>query len=472
MNPFLKAKNAEDTKPLVELLENVKLAQIHESQQETTSSPYSGDLLELSLATAASVVLAQQDGTPVWMLLVGNPSSDKTERALSISLAPEVYCLDSMTENSFISGYIKPDGSKPGDLLAELNGKILLIKDLTTLFSLKDDVIKRVLGDLQSIYDGFFSRFMGTRGKVQYSTRLSLLGCVTPMALSHHHRYMAEMGSRFLFYRLPALSGKERSEGLDIVWNTTGRHEKIGQYRKLASSYLHNLFKTPPSEIEVTDGQKSEINTLALLLARGRGVIRSAKREFENEDGKSVSYYEVEEVQIEEPFRAALQLKTLARSLAYVHGRLGVTDHELELLRRVVLSTMPVDRASVLALFQDPKNLTPSGALTVKRSEEGIGKSYGRAKQILTELTYLDILNKSEYEQQGYEYRPSFEFDDLITKPIKPLNHIDDLGLTKRRSPFDKVYIKDPPSKRHSDTTIEEEETKEDEEEEDDDIPF
>ena len=204
----------------IELVGDVDLVKVHTAQRKITSSPYSGDLLEISLAAAASLLFSQHDGVPVWVLVVGNPSSDKTQTVLGISHAPEVYTLDTMTEHSFITGYINTDGSAPSDLLAELEDRCLLIKDLTTLFSMKDDVVKRVLGDLQSIYDGFFARFTGTRGKVEYPTHLSLLGCVTPVALYRHHRYIAEIGSRLLFYRVPSLSPDERERGLDIVWNS------------------------------------------------------------------------------------------------------------------------------------------------------------------------------------------------------------------------------------------------------------
>jgi hypothetical protein len=112
MNPFLKQRSTSQksiaagkgahAEPSVTLLESVTLGQVHAAQQKITSSPYSADLLEIALATAVSLIFAQHDGTPVWMLAVGNPSSDKTESALSIAQAPEIYCLDTMTENSFI----------------------------------------------------------------------------------------------------------------------------------------------------------------------------------------------------------------------------------------------------------------------------------------------------------------------------------------------------------------------------------
>jgi hypothetical protein len=132
------------------LLDGVTLMDVHAAQQEITSSPYSGDYLELALATVLSLRFAERDGALIWLLGVGAPSSDKTESVLGLRQMPQTYLLDSLTENSFISGYVNADGTPATDLLGELTGKCLLIKDLTTLFSLKEDILKRVLGDLQS----------------------------------------------------------------------------------------------------------------------------------------------------------------------------------------------------------------------------------------------------------------------------------------------------------------------------------
>jgi len=202
----------------VNLPEGVTLIEVHAAQQEMTGSPYSGDFLELCMAAVVSLKIALRDGAkPIWLMGVGAPSSDKTETALGLSLSPEVYLLDTLTENSFISGYINPDGSAPLDLLAAVTGRCLLIKDYTTLFSLKDDIIKRVLGDLQSIYDGSFARFTGTRGRVSYEPVFTHIGCITPLALSSHHRYMAMIGGRFLFYRVLPLTDNEKAEGFKII---------------------------------------------------------------------------------------------------------------------------------------------------------------------------------------------------------------------------------------------------------------
>jgi hypothetical protein len=297
-----------------------------------------------------------------------------------------------------------------------------------------------VLGDLQSVYDGLFARFTGTRGKVEYKTHMSLLGCVTPLAVSRHHRYISEMGSRLLFYRVPSLTNEEKQAGLELLWNNANRKAQVNTYRKLASSYLHKLLLATPPAIKMTEEQKTQINRLASLLAKGRGVIRSAKTQFENDAGKTVSYYEPEEIQIEEPFRATLQLKTLAMGLAFVHGREAVTDHDLELLRRVVLSTMPVDRSSVLGLFGDSETQTDRGTLTYHSCQIGIQKSYGRAKQLLTELGLLEILEKVDSGSNEIHYRPRSEFSDLIRASWSPIDHILDIAKTADEPPAEKDH--------------------------------
>jgi DNA-binding IclR family transcriptional regulator len=107
--------------------------------------------------------------------------------------------------------------------------------------------------------------------------------------------------------------------------------------------------------------------------------------------------------------------------LARVHGRVSITDHELELLRRVVLSSMPVDRAEVLSLFQ-----RYSEGLTSVDCEKGIGKSRSRATQLLKELEAVKLVI-GEGEPAGRRYCLTPELAALILKPVEPLNHVSDL---------------------------------------------
>ncbi len=91
-----------------------------------------------------------------------------------------------------------------------------------------------------------------------------------------------------------------------------------------------------------------------------------------------------------------------------------------------MLSSLPWDWAEVLALFRTQ----PSG-LTRETCAAGIGKSKGRARQLLEELVTAKILVAS---QEGREkvYRPAPELADLVSQPVELLDHTADLALVYR----------------------------------------
>lgn len=205
-----------------------RLISIHEALGKMTSSPHAHDLIELVLATATSLPLCQVDhAAPIWLMVEGNPSSGKTEAVFTLKGVNSVFALDTLTENSFLSGYVedkvpgqKSKGKKKPQLLDQLDGKTVVIKDLTTLLSGRDDKVKKVLGELQSIYDGEFSKATGTVGVLRSKSVFALIACVTPAAIRRHRQYMSMIGGRFLTFRLPALTNDERQKGFERSWQS------------------------------------------------------------------------------------------------------------------------------------------------------------------------------------------------------------------------------------------------------------
>jgi hypothetical protein len=295
-----------------------RLLDIHTLQDELTSSPYSHDIIELAMAAATSLRISTIDNTAlVWLLIVGHPGSDKTQTVLLLKQTLNAFYLDSLTENSLMSAYIDPKTNKPAEsLLPQLNGKCFIVKDLTTLLSEQEDKVKKILGDLQSIYDGEYKKATGTLGVLESESVFSMLGCVTPAAIVRHHNYMSRIGGRFLFYRVFALTDEEREEAFALHWEGQDRKSKTQELQYLVNEHVRHLLTSSvelqPEGIE----QRKWVQGIAVLLARGRGIIS----------------YELEEPQIEEPFRAMLQVRNLGRALARVHGRASMTDHEMALL--------------------------------------------------------------------------------------------------------------------------------------------
>jgi len=283
------------------------------------------------------------------------------------------------------------------------------VKDLTTLFSLRDEKVKKILGDLQSVYDGEFVKATGTLGVQKYTTRFSLLACVTPAALDKHHSYMGRIGSRFLFYRLPGLTPRERDSGFTVSWKSVDRRERLTEFRNLVAQHVRELLHSSVEMQAETPDQRELLERLAGMLAAGRADIQRRKVQTSEKQWS----YEIDDVQIEEPWRALQQLRNLARALARIHGRNCVTEHELELLRRVVLSSMPLGWVQVLECFQGS-----SEGLTRQQIETEIGKSYGRVKQLLDELVRVKLIRESQ-ETNGLLYSPAEEFADLLRRRVE-----------------------------------------------------
>ena len=279
-----------------------RLSDIHRLQDELTSSPSSHDMLELAMATATSLDICLADETPlVWSIMAGAPGSDKTQTVLAMREAVNAYFLDTLTGNSFITGFVPEGGKKPvEDLLPQLDGKCLVIKDMTTLFSLREDKVKEILGALQSIYDGAYARSIGTRGTVKYNSRFTILGCVTPLTLRKHHRYMSQIGSRFLIYRILPLTEEQIEEGFALVWDTGDRKHKLQELQRLVIEHIEDVLTCPFVLEPETPEQQDTINRLARLLAQGRTVLHSQR--VQNDFDKFE--YQITDRQTEHPWRA------------------------------------------------------------------------------------------------------------------------------------------------------------------------
>jgi hypothetical protein len=210
-----------------------RMENIHRLLAHTSSSPGAHDALELAMATASSSVVSDMDDSAlVWLVIIGVPAAGKTAIVAALKDVPGILYLDTLTENAFASGYVnEATKDKPIALLQQIEDEeivCLAIKDLTTLFSLRDDKVKKTLGELQTIYDGEFTKATGTVGVVSYTTRFTMLCCVTPAALEQHHTYMSRIGTRFLLFRVPTLSDHEREHGFDLSWESRSQGHQQG----------------------------------------------------------------------------------------------------------------------------------------------------------------------------------------------------------------------------------------------------
>jgi hypothetical protein len=364
-----------------------RLYRIHALQSELTSSPYSHDILELALATVTSFPIGHQALLP-WLLIVGVPSSDKTNTIVALRNAASTLFVDALTENAIASGFVDEKGkAKRSDLLSRIKDGCVVIKDLTTLFSMRQDKINKILGDLQSVSDGDYEKISGVGGGVQWKGHLSFIGCITPTALAEHQHYLAKIGSRFLIYHVPPQTDEQHSEGFDMQRQREEQAAKIAKFRQLVHAHAAAVLKASVKIKPETDAQNRLVEDLAKFVARGRAAAYWPKVEWSESP-------ELAGMQVEEPYRLYDQLRILSHALARVHGRDEVTDHELELLRRVALSTIPVSRARVLQAL-----LEGGVARQDLPDKTGLGKH--RTWRALDELEYTKLIQVGNIKTKG-----------------------------------------------------------------------
>lgn len=388
---------------------------------------YRDFVIKTILAVYVSTFLEKKD--PVWLMLVGNPSSNKTTLVDLLKGLEDVYRLDAMTSNPFSSG--QREKEKPKDLLPRLNNKCFIIKEYGTLFGRSDEMVKQLISDLVAIYDGEYAKHSPTRGTIRYEAYFSHIGCVTPMSLSSRQRYMNAVGARFLFLRIPPLSQEEKGKSLEQLWNNRDQKTK-SEITQITNTFALQLKAKVEAGIEISFNEKIQqrLNNVALLMSRARGIVITEKTSFQNEDGTNQSHYQVVDKQVEEPFRALKQLKKLAQSLAIVVGKSTVTEDELSILRMITLSSMPVRRADILSAFKK------SSELTAKRGAEILDKHYRTVKRNFDELVALEVLESEKSDNdKARVYSLKDEFVEILCPKKGDADQMSDeeiIGLFKK----------------------------------------
>lgn len=289
----------------------------------------------LYLALAA-VVANMMPGDPVWPLIVGVPGGGKTEILQSLTGLPRIHPTATLTEGALLSGTAKREkaADAKGGLLRQIGDfGIILLKDFGSVLTINKDVRGAVLQALREIYDGSWTRQIGTDGgrTLHWQGKVGLIGGATP-AIDSHHGVMAALGERFVFYRLPTLDEQEHA---------AGALKHLGQEQQMRAELLRavqDLFKgveVPPTLSPPVGAEREWLISLARLTARCRSaVIRDPySREVEHLAG------------VEAPTRLTLILAKLLAALTL----LGVdwqTAHTVVL--KVALDSMPQLRRIIL----------------------------------------------------------------------------------------------------------------------------
>ena len=152
------------------------------------------------------------EGDPVWLGLIAPPSSAKTEILNSLSKLSYVVQASSLSSASFLSATSKKDQDKEatGGLLAQIGEfGIIVMKDFTTMLSMRPEANQEAFAVLREVYDGRYTRYVGTDGgrTMAWNGKVGLVFASTE-AFDRHHSVNSAMGDRYLLCRIAPVEGQ------------------------------------------------------------------------------------------------------------------------------------------------------------------------------------------------------------------------------------------------------------------------
>jgi hypothetical protein len=225
------------------------------------------------LGTVAANLLP---GDPVWLGVIGPPSSAKTELLNSISGLPHVIHAATVTPSGLLSG--TPDKQKDkgarGGLLRQIDSfggfGIICLKDFGSVLSMHAETRAETLAALREVYDGAWTRHLGSAGgkTLAWKGKVAIIFAATEV-IDAHHAVIGSMGDRFLLSRLKPIAGRKQfKRALKHVGGS------ISQMRKELAGAVARLFakrRTEASQINETETEA--IGEAIALAVRLRGAV-------------------------------------------------------------------------------------------------------------------------------------------------------------------------------------------------------
>lgn len=396
-------------------------------------------IIDVIMAIALNV---HTDSDSIWVMLLGAPSSGKTECAMTLSDVEKCFVISTVTENTFLSGMRGADG-KENSLLRQVGKKGLFIaKDYTTILSMDHTKRDTIVAQFREIYDGYFVKRTGNGVGGEWKGKVNLIGCSTDAIFSADGEG-AEMGRRALNYVFPEMDDKERRAMMVMSnKNLTDIKEKRQVLKDMVKEFMaEQVDKLPKDEngiahLPAVEPELQEnIMDLANFLTRAR---TATKRDFQ---GKLIQV-----MWSESPTRANNQLQMLAQTFQWLNH--GETDEKQKLcIYKIALDSIPKLRRTTLNV------LATYDLTTTKGFAQHLGYPSKTAREWLEDLNVLGIITRSSGEAlhspgaDTWTIKP--EYRDIVLKYDHTVHRINeqlegDESLSDDGGSYDHGYVDDP----------------------------
>lgn len=279
-----------------------------ELQAEIGKNIYTEDNGMTRIALASIVATRLQISDPIWLILIGPSSSGKSQvlRPLALTDTKFIHRVDDLTENTLLSGVRTKKGEKDISLLKRIGRLgIIVISDLTVIFSKGIEARAAILGQLRMVYDGEMTKFSGLSSEpITWNGSIGILAGSTPSIYTHFEE-VADMGERFIYYRM---------KNYDIE-KATRRSLSREAYGKGLDEQISWLYRDYIKEAIVGIGEEKvpnvslAVNDRIVYISMFAAMLRTPTHYDKYQ--KTIDRVPVPEM----PMRVAIQLTALARGL-------------------------------------------------------------------------------------------------------------------------------------------------------------
>ena len=343
-----------------------------------------------------SVALAHywREASAVWLLVVGPPSTGKSEVGINTLRAlPNVWLMGSLTPQSLLSGQDKDKHGKHSLLYRMGDHGILAQSDFSQFLGMRPWEQSVLAAQLRDLFDGRLDKSTGM-GKLAWEGKVTMIVGAT-RALERYWGTLRNLGDRFLSVSWPFRGGADESSLVDRIDQRIENQAEISaEIRQAAKQFAYRDCVLPKS---VKD-QRDRIYWMAkTVCALRRGV---------NQERGKVTSADDEEG----PGRTTKSLLIAAKAHAALFGRDALADEDVAIAMKLALDSIPYQRRDVLQYFsRDPKKSIVKPDIVKKT-----GMSYTVLGRLMDGLVQMGLVTRWEGAQESFSIRERFA--DLVEK--------------------------------------------------------
>lgn len=315
-------------------------------------------------------------GEPLWLFLVAPPGGGKTELLMPLTGHPEIETTTSLTPATLVSGASLMGGGDPS-LIPQLDGKVLIIKDFTTILTMHSNVRDEIFGVLRDAYDGQIKKIYGTGIVRRYESHFGIIAGVTP-AIDTHAAMHGSLGERFLKYRLAMPKLDDEAARIEKALNNLASEEEM---RAALMEAAHGALemRMPDPLPTINPKRLKRLVALAQFCAWLRGSVTRDKF------SREVLHKPTREVGT----RLAKQLSKLCVGMACFRRKTHVGKRETKIASKMARDSIP-DRIEEVV-----KQLWYHGPIGTRELGGRSRLPTSTIQRILEDLTWLGIVKKA-----------------------------------------------------------------------------